>query len=336
LTLHYPSSWKAEQAQQDGVSYRYFLAPPTGPDRKPAVSVTLVAGPLGVALDQYAQTYLAGNTVQSSRGETRPGARGKYQLFASPDGKTRFALLLLEESAESRTGLPATPAPRPSASAASPAPGKASVTVRPSPTPIATPVPAAATAEAPGAYVYGLFAQGDTAAFDAQLPVIEEMVQSLTLERPDRYPEEKNDKFAFSLRAPASWTSTRSFASGTTFLRQYTSPAFGADKAQTVHASLTLTVEPAADVEAYYKATVDKAGDTVGVLSHSPWRGGYVDVIQSETPVAVTRARRYYRVADGRGYTLACDARSDIYTRVWRWCDMIAATLKIGPEVKAP
>src|SRR6185436_4602097 len=97
LTLHYPSSWKTEQAQQDGVSYRYFLAPPTGPQRKPAVSVTLVAGPLGVALDQYAQSYLAGNTVQSSRGETRPGARGKYQLFASPDGKTRFALLLIEE-----------------------------------------------------------------------------------------------------------------------------------------------------------------------------------------------------------------------------------------------
>ena len=87
LTLHYPSSWKAEQAQQDGVSYRYFLAPPTGPDRKPAVSVTLVAGPLGVGLDQYAQTYLAGNTVQSSRGETRPGARGKYQLFASRTGR---------------------------------------------------------------------------------------------------------------------------------------------------------------------------------------------------------------------------------------------------------
>jgi hypothetical protein len=335
LTLHYPSSWKTEQAQQDGVSYRYFLAPPTGPDRKPAVSVTLVAGPLGVALDQYAQTYLAGNTVQSSRGETRPGARGKYQLFASPDGKTRFALLLIEESADERTGLPATPAPRPSASAASPAPGKASVTVRPSPTPIATPVPPAA-AEAPAAYVYGLFAQGDAAAFDAQLSVIEEMVRSLTLERPYRYPEEKNDKFAFSLRAPPSWTSTRSFASGTTFLRQYTSPAFGADKAQTVHASLTLTVEPAEDVEAYYKATVDKAGDTVSVLSHAPWRGGYADVLHSETPVAVTRARRYYRVADGRGYTLACDARSDIYTRVWRWCDMIAATLKIGPEIKAP
>jgi hypothetical protein len=336
LTLHYPSSWKTEQAQQDGVSYRYFLAPPTGPDRKPAVSVTLVAGPLGVGVDQYAQTYLAGNTVQSSREETRPGARGRYHLFASPDGKTRFAMLLLEESAETRTGLIATPTPRPSAIPSSLPAGKASVTVHPSPTPIATPVPAPAEAP-PSAYVYGLFAQGDAASFEPQLSVIEEMARSLTLERPARYPEEKNDKFAFSLRVPPSWPSTRSFASGNTFLRQYTSPPFGADKAQTVHASLTLTAEPAAgDIEAYYKAAMDKAGDTVSVLSHTPWRGGYADVLHSETPVAVTRAKRYFRVAEGRGYTLACDARDDIYSRVWRWCDMIAATLKIGPEASAP
>jgi len=336
LTLHYPSSWKTEQAQQDGVSYRYFLAPPTGPDRKPAVSVTLVAGPLGVGVDQYAQTYLAGNAVQSSREEARPGARGKYHLFASSDGKTRFALLLLEESAGERTGLPATPTPRPSPSASPVPAGKASVTVRPSPTPIATPVPPPAAA-APAAYVYGLYAQGDAASFDAQLPVIEEMARSLTLERPARYEEEKNDKFGFALRVPPSWRSTRSFASGNTFLRQYTSPPFGADKAQTVHASLTLTAEPAeGDVEAYYKAAMDKAGDTVTVLGHTPWRGGYVDVVHSETPVAVTRARRYFRVADGRGYTLACDARDDIYSRVWRWCDMIASTLKIGPETTAP
>jgi hypothetical protein len=336
LTLHYPSSWKTEQAQQDGVWYRYFLAPPTGPERKPAVSVTLVAAPLGVGVDQYAQTYLAGNTVQLSRDETRPGARGKSYRFTSADGKTRFALLLLEEAAESRTGLPATPAPRPSPSALPPAAGKASVTVRPSPTPIATPVAPPPSAPA-GAYVYGLFAQGEAAAFDAQAAVVEEMTRSLTLERPALYAEEKNDKFGFAMRVPPSWPSSRSFASGNTLLQQYTSPAFGTDKRQTVHASLTLTAEPAAvDLEAYYKATMDKAGDTVSVLSHTPWRGGYVDVVHSETPVAVTRAKRYYRVADGRGYTLACDARDDIYPRVSRWCDMIAATLRIGAEVKAP
>jgi hypothetical protein len=338
LTLHYPSSWKTEQAQQDGVWYRYFLAPPAGPERRPAVSVTLIAGPLGVGVDQYAQTYLAGNTVQSSRDEARPGARGKDYLFASPDGKTRFALLLLEESVQARTGLPPTPTPRPAPSASPATPGKASVTVRPSPTPIATPVPPPAV-PAVSAYVYGLYAQGEAGAFDSQLPVVEEMMRSLTLERPAQYPEVKNDKFGFALRVPPPWRQARSFSSGNTFLQQYTSPAFGADKRQTVHASLTLTVEPAAGdgtVDAYYKANMDKAGDTVSVLSHTPWRGGYVDVLHSETPVAVTRAKRFFRAADGRGYTLACDARDDIYPKVSRWCDMIAATLRIGPEVQAP
>ena len=207
--------------------------------------------------------------------------------------------------------------------------------MRPSPTPIATPVPPAAAEHLPPTCT-ACSRRATRPPSIPSCPSSRRWCAALTLERPARYPEEKNDKFAFSLRAPPSWPSTRSFASGNTFLRQYTSPAFGTDKAQTVHASLTLTVEPAEDLEAYYKATMDKAGDTVSVLTHAAWRGGYADVLHSETPVAVTRARRYYRVADGRGYTLACDARDDIYSRVWRWCDMIASTLKIGPEAKAP
>jgi hypothetical protein len=61
-----------------------------------------------------------------------------------------------------------------------------------------------------------------------------------------------------------------------------------------------------------------------------------VDVLHSETPVAVTRGKRYFFVADGRGYTLACEGRDDIYPRVSRWCDMIAATLVVGAEVTRP
>jgi hypothetical protein len=342
LTLRYPSSWKAEQAQQDGVWYRYFLAPPTGPERKPAVSVTLIAGPLGVSLDQYAQTYLAGNIVRSSRDEARPGAKGKFYLFASPDGKMRQSLLLLEESAAARVGLPATPTPRPSASASSVASpsaatsAKTSVAVRPSPTPIPTPT---APASAPSAWVYGLYAQGEATAFESQLPVLEEMAKSLALERPALYPEERNRELAFSLRMPASWRSTRTFSGGGTFVKQYTSPPFGAEKQQTVHASLTLTVEPApgdGSAESYQKATMDKLGEAFVVLTHAPWRDGYMDVLHSETPVAVSRSKRYYRTARGRGYSLALEARDDIYPRVWRWCDMIAATLEVGPEVTGP
>src|SRR5262249_20865434 len=146
------------------------------PGNKPAVSVTLIAGPLGagVSVDRYAQTWLAANTVQSSRDEVRQGARGKFYLFASPDGAMRQALLLLAESAELRTGLPPTPTPRPASSASpSPPPGRVSLTVRPSPTPVPT-VPPSMEA-APTAWVYGLYAQGEAAAFESQLPAVEEM-----------------------------------------------------------------------------------------------------------------------------------------------------------------
>ena len=142
LTLRYPASWKTEQAEQDGVRYRYFLAPPTGSDRKPAVSVTLVGGPLGVPLEQYAQTYLGGTTVQSSREETREGARGKSYVFASPDGKTRQSLLLLVEDAAARVGLPSTAAPRPAAARPSGAPA-----LLPAPAP--TPAPPSAPPRPP-------------------------------------------------------------------------------------------------------------------------------------------------------------------------------------------
>src|SRR3954462_5639454 len=187
LSLRYPSSWKTEQAQQDGVWYRYFLAPP-GPERRPPVSVTLIAGPLGMGIDQYAQTYLAGNTVLSPRDESRQGAKGRFYLFASADGKTRSAPLLLEESAASRVGLPPTPAPRPSPSTTAAGAAGASLTVRPSPTPIPTVAPP--DQATPSAYVYGLYAQGEASAFATQLPLVEEMAKSLTLERPAQYEEE--------------------------------------------------------------------------------------------------------------------------------------------------
>jgi hypothetical protein len=283
--MRYPSSWKTEQAQQEGTWYRYFLAPPTGPQRKPAVSVTLLAGPLGGTVEDYAQTYVAGNTVASAREETRQGAKGRSYLFSSADGRTRHFLLLLGDA------------------------GK----------------------------VYGLFAQGETAPFEGQLETLEEMARSLTLERPEEYPLQANGKFGFSIRIPASWRSSRSFSGGGTFFTQFTSPPIGADKnRQTVHASLTLTVEPVGgdgSLESFYQSTRGKLGEAFQVLNHSPWRDGYVDVMRTETPVTVSRVKRFYQVKQGRAYTLAFEARDDVYQRVSRWCDMIASTLKTGSEV---
>jgi hypothetical protein len=284
LSVRYPASWRTDQAEQEGMWYRYFLGPPTGTQRKPAVSVTLFAGPLAMPLDEYAQKYLAGNPPSTSRDETRAGARGKAYRFASGSGATRHSLLLLQE----------------------------------------------------GQRVYGLYSQADAPLFERYLPTIDEMERSFTLERPATYPEVRNDKLRFSLRVPPSWRSSRSFSGGGTYLTQFTSPPLAADRRETVHASLTLTVEPlpsGVTVDGFYDEAVRKLGDPFKVLSHTPWNGGYADVVWVETPMAVSRNKRFYRMAEGRGYTLAFEARDDAYPRVVKWCDMIASTLKVGSEV---
>jgi len=284
LSVRYPASWRTDQAEQEGMWYRYFLGPPTGTQRKPAVSVTLFAGPLAMPLDEYAQKYLAGNPPSTSRDESRAAARGKAYRFASAGGATRHSLLLLQE----------------------------------------------------GQRVYGLYSQADAPLFERYVPTIDEMERSFTLERPETYPEVRNDKLRFSIRVPPSWRSSRTFSGGGTYLTQFTSPPLAADRRETVHASLTLTVEPLpadATVDDFYNEAMRKLGDPFKVLSHTPWNGGYADVLWVETPMAVSRNKRFYRMAEGRGYTLAFEARDDVYPRVAKWWDMIASTLKVGSEV---
>lgn len=286
LSMRYPASWKTEQVRQGEAWHRYFTAPPAGPERKPAVSVLLVAIPAASTLDATAQPYLAGLTVSETRDEERPGARGRTWSAISADGKTRQRLLLLQE--ENR--------------------------------------------------VYGLHAQGEAEGFLAQEPAVAEMMQSFSLERWTLYPEERNDTYRYSLRVPPTWKSTRTFSGGGTFLKQFTSPALGMDKGgQTAHASLTITVEnvPAGSTAgAFFQAMQAKLGENFQLLSHTPWKDGYVDLMRTETPMAESRGKRFYRVVEGRGYTLAFEARADVYPRVSRWCDMIAATLKAGAEME--
>jgi hypothetical protein len=166
------------------------------------------------------------------------------------------------------------------------------------------------------------------------------MAKSLTLERPASYPEQRNERFAFAVRVPPSWRETRSFSGGETCLVQFTSPALAADRSrQTVHASLTLTVEPipdAGDLDAYYSRTRQKMGDSFQITRHGAWKDGYVDLMKTETPIATSIVRRYYRADQRRGYSLTFEAREDVYPRVARWYDMIASTLKTGAELKQP
>ncbi len=97
LSVTYPSSWETQQAEQGEVWHRYFLAPPSGSGAKPAVTVTLLAGSLEGTLSEYAEGYIAGNTLVSSHKEDRAGATGQSYRFSSADGSRRHRLLLLQE-----------------------------------------------------------------------------------------------------------------------------------------------------------------------------------------------------------------------------------------------
>ena len=267
--------------------YRYFTAPPAGADRKPAVSVLLVARPVPSTLDAVAQPFLAGLTVSETRDEERPGARGRTWSAISADGKTRHRLLLLQEADRG----------------------------------------------------YGLHAQGAAEGFAAHEAPLAQLMDSFRLERWALYTEERNDAFRYELRVPPTWKSTRTFSGGGSYFKQFTSPALGVDTGgQTAHASLTVSVEnvPAgSNADAFHLAMQNRLGENFQLLGHTAWKDGYVDLLRTETPMAESRGKRYYRIVDGRAYTLAFEARADVYPRVSRWCDMIAATLKAGPELEA-
>jgi hypothetical protein len=292
LSLRHPASWRTDQAEQEGVWYRYFLAPPSGAQSRSPVSVTLLAGPATGTLDEYAERYIADRAVATTKAEERQGAAGKSWVYATADGATRYRLLLLRV----------------------------------------------------GERVIGLYAQGDAAGFEKQVAAIDEMWSSLTLERPERYPRVDFKLQKASLGIPETWRETRRFSGGGTLLVQYVSPPLGADKDHgTVHASLSLTFEASPEpggLEPYYWATRKKLGDNFQVVNHSSFKGGYVDVMKIETPMAVSYIKRYYFADGPRGCSLSFEGREDVFPRASRWADYIASTLRFGaapaPEAAAP
>ncbi len=197
--------------------------------------------------------------------------------------------------------------------------------------------PDAVTAGSAGARrVYGLYARGESAAFEQQRPSLEAMAQSLTLERAERYPETRDEKIGYALRVPPSWPETRRFGGADAFLLQWSSPALQADRAGvTVHATLTLSVEKLAEgatLEAFQELSRGRLGEAWQLQGEAAWGAGAVDSLRAETALSATRQRRFYRVGAGRGYTLTCEARDDAFFRVARWCDLIAGTLLLRGE----
>jgi hypothetical protein len=133
---------------------------------------------------------------------------------------------------------------------------------------------------------------------------------------------------------PASWRETRTFSGGGTLVANYASPALAVDKGgQAVHASLSVTFEAVPDgggLEPYYEALRRRLGENFQVTSHAAFKGGYVDVMKTETPMAVSFVKRFYFAAGGRGCSLTFEARDDVFPRSSRWADYIASTLRLG------
>ena len=139
--------------------------------------------------------------------------------------------------------------------------------------------------------------------------------------------------FETTLGVPASWTQTREFSGGGTRLIQYAeSPPLAVERGnQTVQASLSVTLEAVkggGGLREYYDATRARLGDNFQVSSHQGFRGGYVDVMRTETPVAVTYIKRFYFANAGHGCSLSFEAREDVFSRMSRWADYIAWTTR--------
>ena len=179
----------------------------------------------------------------------------------------------------------------------------------------------------------GLYAQGDAVAVEKSASILDEMWSSLTIERPDRYPLHEWKPFGASLGVPESWRQTREFSGGGTLLMQFASPPLAVEKRQTIHAALSVTLEllPAGSgLREYYEATRRKLGDNYQVSSHQAFRGGFVDIMKTETPLAVSYIKRYYFADGGRACSLSFEAREDVFPRAARWADYIASTLRLG------
>jgi hypothetical protein len=118
-------------------------------------------------------------------------------------------------------------------------------------------------------------------------------------------------------------------------LVQFASPPLGMDRLQTIHAALSVTLErlPAGSgLQQYYDATRQKLGDNFAVSSHQAFRGGFVDVMKTETPLAVSYIKRYYFAREGVACSLSFEAREDVFPRAARWADYIASTLRLGGQ----
>jgi hypothetical protein len=195
---------------------------------------------------------------------------------------------------------------------------------------------------AEGGRFFGAWARGSEAAMERYAGRLDVLMDSLRVENPAAWPEER---FAgMAARAPQTWTRGSRLSNATNATMQFKSPPLFVEKAtDTVHGFATLSKEPVpppGDLEAFAKMVKGRDSDTVALLEHRPWPaavgstrpGGYVDYMRSGTPLTSTRIRRWITVTGGVGLVFACEARADAYDRLDPWCRRVAETVRLEPQ----
>ena len=189
-----------------------------------------------------------------------------------------------------------------------------------------------------GGRFFGAWVRGSEAALTRYATRIDAVLESLRVEDPTHWPEEK---FAGMVaRAPQAWTRGSRLSSAQSATMQFKSLPLFVERGSAIHGFVTLSKEPVpppGDLEAFNKIVRARASDTVAVMEHHPWLAlegvnradGYVTYMRSGTTLTSTRIRRWITVRNGVGLTFSCEARADAFDRLDPWCRQMAYTVHL-------
>lgn len=185
---------------------------------------------------------------------------------------------------------------------------------------------------------FGAWVRGSEAAMKQYAGRVAVLLDSLTVENPSLWPEERFGGLV--ARVPPAWTRGSRLSNQTRATMQFKSlPLFVERGTDTIHGFITVAKEPVpppGDLETFAKLVKTRVSDTVALLEHRPWPppagldrpAGYVDYMRSGTTLTSTRIRRWMTVKDGVALLYSCEARADAFDRLDPWCRRMADTVR--------
>jgi len=181
----------------------------------------------------------------------------------------------------------------------------------------------------------GGWARGPESAMKAYSKSLDALFDSLSVEDPAKWPEER---FAgMAVRAPAAWTRGTRLSNATNATMQFKSPALATEKANaTIHGFATLSKEPATDLATFAKMLRERETDIAVRTDRVDWPevpgvdrpAGFRDLLRSGNSLTSTRIRRWISVRNGVGMILSCESKSDVFDLLDPWCERMSATVR--------